>query len=141
METLQWLYLKVQPIYQVILLFEQKICKDQQKWYKCYQFYSSQHLTSSRSLKTIPPKNSAKSGKIICQLIGSNKSDYKIKTIFSEEKHFIWKTALNQFLNNFTTDKQYIQNTWKTVIVINEFSYLYFQVKQFWKYPLKNCTE
>jgi hypothetical protein len=54
---------------------------------------------------------------------------------FSEEKTFYLKKAYISFFKHFITDKQYIQNIWKTVIVINEFSYLYFQVKQFLKIP------
>jgi hypothetical protein len=57
------------------------------------------------------------------------------------KKNILFEKRLKSVSKWFTTDKQYIQNTWKTVIVINEFSYLYFQVKQFLKYPLKNCTE
>ena len=61
---------------------------------------------------------------------------------FFLKKNILFEKRLKiSFLEQYTTDKQYIQNTWKTVIVINEFSYLYFQVRQFWKYPLKNCTE
>ncbi len=71
---------------------------------------------------------------------------FKMTKVTTKENIFLKKNILfeNGFTSvskQFTTDKQYIQNTWKTVIVINEFSYLYFQVKQVWKYPLKNCTE
>ena len=60
---------------------------------------------------------------------------------FFLKKNILFEKGFKSVYKQFTTDKQYIQNIWKTVIVINEFSYLYFQVKQFWKYPLKNCTE
>ena len=73
-------------------------------------------------------------------VLGKWKKWLQNKNKFSEE-NILFGKGLNQFHKLFTTDKQYIQNIWKTVIVINEFSYLYFQVKQFWKYPLKNCTE
>ena len=51
------------------------------------------------------------------------------------KKNILFENGFKSVSKQFTTDKQYIQNTWKTVIVINEFSYLYFQVKQFLKIP------
>ena len=67
-------------------------------------------------------------------VLGKWKKWLQNKNKFSEENN-LFEKGLNQFHKLFTTDKQYIQNIWKTVIVINEFSYLYFQVKTILKIP------
>ncbi len=58
----------------------------------------------------------------------------KQKKKFSEE-NILFENGFKSVSRQFTTDKQYIQSTWKTVIVINEFFLSLFSGETILKIP------